>query len=94
MYSNGTGAFIGPVDESRGLNKYSETKAVTISFITEEIDSWYELLSQKEMEFRGEISNSTSEPIRAFVTYDIGKYFIEFDKFFEDERNNKLLELP
>ncbi len=93
IFSNGSGSFVGLVDEAKGLHKYSDTKSVTISFITREIDRWYEILKNKNMEFRGEISDSSREPIRSFVTFDIGKYYIEFDQFYEDERNIKLLEL-
>ncbi|MCP4727256.1 MAG: VOC family protein [bacterium] len=92
VYDNGTGSYIGLVDESRGLNKFSEEKSVTVSFISEDIDRWYERLTEKGLTFRNELSDSENEPVRAFVAFDLGKYFIEFDKFHEeDERNTQIL---
>ncbi len=93
VYDNGTGSYIGLVDESRGLHKFSEEKSVTVSFISDDIDSWYELLKGKGLEFRNELSDSEDEPVRAFVAYDIAGYYIEFDRFLDDVRNAKIISL-
>jgi hypothetical protein len=31
--------------------------------------------------------------VHAFVGYDVGGYYLEFDKFLDDERNKALLEI-
>ena len=93
MSSSPTG-FIGPVDQAKGMHKYTEKKAVNISFICDDVDTWYVSLASKLVEFRGAgVSEPDEEPIRAFVVYDIGKYYIEFDMFKPDPRNERLLEI-
>lgn len=34
--------YVGLVDEARGMHKAIEPKTVTLSFITEEVDAWYQ----------------------------------------------------
>ena len=42
IYQVSPTSFIGLVDEAQGLHRASEAKAVTVSFVTERIDQWYE----------------------------------------------------
>ena len=42
IYQVTNSGFIGLVDERRGMHSYTEEKAVTISFILEDLESWYE----------------------------------------------------
>jgi len=41
---------------------------------------------------REALSDGESIPVRAFVTYDIAGYFLEFDWFYEDDKNTKILD--
>lgn len=91
VYASSATCFIGLVDEKEGLHKFSEEKSVTISFITDKIDDWYNHLSGQGLEFRNKLSDESEEPIRAFVTYDAAGYFLEFDVFLDDEKNGTLL---
>jgi catechol 2,3-dioxygenase-like lactoylglutathione lyase family enzyme len=93
VYTSSPSVFLGLVDQAQGLHKFSEEKAVTVSFITEKIDSWYEQLLEKGLKMREKLADSGSIPVRAFVTSDLAGYFLEFDRFLEDERNNKILSL-
>lgn len=93
VYSSSPTAFVGLVDEAQGLHRFSEEKAVTLSFISEQIDSWYQHLLDKGLEMREALADADSIPVRAFVTYDTAGYFIEFDGFLEDEKNYKILNL-
>ena len=93
VYQSSPTCFIGLVDEAQGLHRYSEEKAVTLSFISEQIDEWHTLLKSNGLKMRTPLSDSERIPVRAFVTYDIGDYFLEFDKFLEHKINKKLLKL-
>lgn len=84
-------AYFGLVDEKRGMHQSAEPKTVTLSFVTEEIDEWYAYLKKSGVEMRGEVRDAESIPVRTFVTYDIANYFLEFDWFYEDPRNAKIL---
>ena len=92
VYSSSPTAFIGLVDEAQGLHWFSEEKAVTISFITEQINEWYEYLTSKNLEMRTSEILVENDAVEVFVTYDVGGYFLEFDRFLEHEKNVNLLE--
>ncbi|MBN1221673.1 MAG: VOC family protein [Candidatus Aminicenantes bacterium] len=91
VYSSSPTAFVGLVDEAQGLHRFSEEKAVTVSFISEQIDVWYTFLLSKDLKMRDALADSGAIPVRAFVTYDTAGYFIEFDRFLPDERNDAIL---
>jgi catechol 2,3-dioxygenase-like lactoylglutathione lyase family enzyme len=92
VYACSSTGYIGLVDESQGLHRFSDEKAVTVSFISSQIDEWYTYLTEQGLEMREVLSNGETIPVRAFVTYDIAGYFLEFDFFDEDERNTKILD--
>ena len=75
------------------LNADTEEKAVTISFLTKDVDRWYAYLENQGLHFRGPVSDSEREPIRAFVAYDLAGYFLEFDWFYEHPKNEKILRM-
>ncbi len=91
VYSCSPTAFIGLVDEALGLHNFSEEKSVTFSFISEQIEDWYKHMIKKDLEIREPLSQSETIPVKAFVTYDVAGYFLEFDWFPEHEKNTKLL---
>ncbi|MBN1274149.1 MAG: MBL fold metallo-hydrolase [Candidatus Aminicenantes bacterium] len=91
VYSSSPTGFIGLVDEAEGLHRFSENKAVTVSFISEEIDDWYIHLWKKGLAFVDHLQNMSSIPVRVFVTSDPAGYTLEFDRFLEDEVNEKIL---
>lgn len=91
VYTSSSSVFVGLVDQAQGLHKFSKEKAVTLSFITDDIDSWYNNLLDKGLKMREELADSETIPVRAFVTYDVAGYFLEFDRFLADERNAQIL---
>jgi catechol 2,3-dioxygenase-like lactoylglutathione lyase family enzyme len=93
VYSSSTSGFVGLVDEAQGLHRFSEKKAVNVSFLTEEIDGWYARFREKGASIKDPLENAAAIPVRAFVGYDPAGYFIEFDMFLEDPRNIRILEL-
>jgi catechol 2,3-dioxygenase-like lactoylglutathione lyase family enzyme len=91
IYQVSPSSFIGLVDESQGLHRASETKPVTVSFVTEQIDQWYEYLVSKGVKVRGPVRDASRHPTRGFVAYDPEGYFLEFERFLEHGQNEKLL---
>jgi len=85
-------SYVGLVDEARGMHKSSEPKSVTFSFITEEIDEWYQYLKAEEVEMHRPLADATRHPTRGFVAYDPEGYLLEFETFLPREQNDSLQE--
>ena len=94
IYQTSPTGLIGLVDETRGMHNFSEQKAVTVSFLTDSLDSWFDhVRDSRAFELRStEISNDDNGRFRAFVGYDPEGYFLEFDTFLVHEKNEALLE--
>jgi hypothetical protein len=91
VYSSSRSGFIGIVDESQGLHSFTEKKAVNVSFLTDRIDDWYARALELGVQIKDPLEDAMSIPVRAFVGYDPAGYFIEFDFFKDDPRNEKIL---
>ena len=91
VYQVSPTSFVGLVDEKQGLHRASETKAVTVSFVTEQIDEWYKYLQSKGVRIRNPLGDATRHPTRGFVALDPEGYFLEFERFLDHEQNTKLL---
>lgn len=91
IYQVSPTSFVGLVDEKEGMHSSSESKAVTVSFVTEETDEWYEYLLSKGVKMRDPIANSSRHPTRGFVAYDPEGYYLEFEKFLDHQQNAALL---
>lgn len=83
-------SYVGLVDEARGMHKTDEPKTVTLSFITEEIDEWYQYLNEKGLKMHRPLGDATRHPTRGFVAYDPEGYFLEFETFLQHAQNDKL----
>jgi predicted enzyme related to lactoylglutathione lyase len=92
IYQVSPTSFIGLVDESQGLHRASEAKAVTVSFVTEQIDEWYAYLQSKGVKMRGPVGDATRHPTRGFVAYDPEGYYLEFERFLDHPQNTRLLD--
>jgi len=95
IYRATDSGFIGLVDERRGMHKFTEEKGVTLSFVMEDLDRWYEYVtSKKPFKLReGGFEEEADGRYKAFVGYDPEGYFLEFDKFFEHPDNTKIMPL-
>jgi catechol 2,3-dioxygenase-like lactoylglutathione lyase family enzyme len=87
--------FIGPVDGEKGMHSWTEKKGVTVSFITTNVDPWFDhMKTQETFELRHQdVVEEDRAGVRVFVGYDPEGYFFEFDTFMEKEESKKLLEL-
>jgi catechol 2,3-dioxygenase-like lactoylglutathione lyase family enzyme len=94
IYQTSPSGYIGPVDETRGMHSYTEQKAVTVSFFTDDIDGWHSYVSETgAFELReAEVHADSVGRYRAFVGYDPEGYYLEFDTFLTHELNTRLLE--
>jgi hypothetical protein len=92
IYPIGPTGYFGLVDEKLGMHNFSETKAVTLSIITDDVDGWYEYASNSpEIKMRSEEISDT-ERYRAFVAYDPEGYYLEWDIFKDSAENKALVE--
>lgn len=94
VYQTSPTGFIGPVDEARGLHRFTEDKGVTVSFFTDDVDVWLDYLrTQEAFELRTPEILNESDKVRVIVGYDPENYFLELDTFLDVEGNEKLVEL-
>lgn len=86
-------SYVALIDEKKGMHSTSEPKTATLSFITDEIDDWYNYLKEKGVEMRGPARDAKSHPTRGFVAFDPEGYYLEFERFLDHEQNKKLLDI-
>jgi len=94
VYPMSRTGFVGFVDGARGLHEATEQKGVTVSFLTDDVEAWFERMAQRpDFEFRTEELGDESGRVRTFVGYDPGGYFLEWDTFLDTTGNEELLVL-
>lgn len=93
IYKVSTGGYVGLVDERRGMHSFSETKAVNVSFLVDDLDGWHRYVSEnKPFTLRSpEIGTGPDSKYRAFVGYDPEGYYMEFDIFYDHKDNERLM---
>ena len=79
------------VDEKSGMHDASESKTVTLAFLTEELEAWYAYLQEQGVEMRSPLKPPSDNTFRGFVALDPGGYFLEFETFSDHPQNTKLL---
>ncbi|MGE0588753.1 MAG: VOC family protein [Cyclobacteriaceae bacterium] len=98
IYHASQTGYVGLVDERRGMHSFTETKAVNLSFLINDIDGWFHYAKEhNSFELRSEEVNTGPETkYRAFVGFDPEGYYMEFDKFYlhaDNEGLGRYLEL-
>ena len=94
VYEASRSGFIGLVDGANGLHSATETKGVTISLFTSDVDAWFERVRELgTVELRTPEITDESERVRVFVGYDPDGYFLEWDTFLDLEGNERLMDL-
>lgn len=93
IYQGSRTGFVGLVDERRGMHRWTEKKAVNVSFIIDDIDGWFAFVKERgAFALRGtEVSDDDLGRYRAFVGYDPEGYYMEFDLFREHPMNKGLM---
>lgn len=93
IYPTSQTGYIGLVDETRGMHSFTQDKGVTASFLTEDVEPWFDYLaSHSDFSMRTPELVSESEKVLVFVGYDPENYFLEFDQFLDRPGNELLLE--
>ncbi|MFT5142889.1 MAG: catechol 2,3-dioxygenase-like lactoylglutathione lyase family enzyme [Rhodothermales bacterium] len=93
VYRTSDSGYLGLVDEKRGMHNFTETKAVTVSFLTDDLEGWFSYAKGGAFELRSDTLSGEGDRVDAFVGYDPGGYFLEFDHFLEHADNTELLAL-
>jgi cyclophilin family peptidyl-prolyl cis-trans isomerase/catechol 2,3-dioxygenase-like lactoylglutathione lyase family enzyme len=65
-------------------------KTATLSFVTDEIDGWFEYLKAEGLKMRSELRDATRHPTRGFVAYDPEGHLLEFERFLDHTQNFRL----
>lgn len=85
-------SFVGLVDEAQGMHRATEATAVTLSFITEDLDAWYQRLLAHNVPMHRPLAEATRHPTRGFVALDPEGYYLEFETFLDHPQNAALRE--
>jgi catechol 2,3-dioxygenase-like lactoylglutathione lyase family enzyme len=93
IYEGSRTGHVGLVDERRGMNRWTETKAVNVSFLIDDIDGWFNAVKTRGLfPLRGTaVSDDEAGRYRAFVGYDPEGYYMEFDLFRDHPMNKGLM---
>lgn len=91
IYQIARSSFVGLVDEAQGLHRASDAKPVTLSFVTDEVDAWFERLVARGVTIRHPLADAARHPTRGFVAEDPEGYLIEFETFLAHPQNEALL---
>jgi len=93
IYRLGPTGFFGIVDERRGMHRYTEQKAVTLSLFTADIDGWYDYMSSHDGVTMRSKKIEVEDEYKAFIAYDPEGYYIEWDLFSDIPVNAPLTQM-
>lgn len=69
---------VGLVDETKGFHKTSDSKPVMLSIVTDDVDTWYNYLKQKDVKFIKHLDKAKSSGfVYGFLVEDPGGYTVE-----------------
>jgi len=93
MLEVGPTGFVGLVDGARGLHQATLDKAVTVSFLTPDVEGWFSRVQALGLEFRTPEIGTESDRVSVFVAYDLEGYFLEWDTFLDVDGNERMMEV-
>ena len=79
------------VDAEEGMHSTDEPRTVTLAFVTEEVEGWYEYLSSEGVPMRSEFRAAEGRPHDGFVAVDPEGYLLEFERFNPHAENEQLM---
>ena len=93
IYKVSNSGYIGLVDEEKGMHNFTKEKAVNVSFLVHDLDEWFEFVNQNKLfPLRSDqMELGDDNKYKAFVGFDPGGYFMEFDRFYPHETNELFL---
>jgi catechol 2,3-dioxygenase-like lactoylglutathione lyase family enzyme len=84
-------SFLTLMDIAHSLHKPDEPKAVTLAFVTEEVEKWYVHLQSQIVPIRHPLKSDRTKAHEGFVALDPAGYFLEFERFNPHPENERLL---
>jgi len=87
----GPTSYLTLVDETQGMHSSTEPKSVTLAVVTDEVEGWWEYLSEVGVEMRAPLDTEEGRPHDGFVAIDPEGYFLEFERFNDHPENEALL---
>jgi catechol 2,3-dioxygenase-like lactoylglutathione lyase family enzyme len=93
IYKVSDTGYMAIVDERRGMNKYSDNKAVNVGFILDDLQGWYDYVSENEVMdlYKNELGTGPETRYKSFVGFGPELYYYEFDAFYPHKDNDLLL---
>ena len=81
------------VDADSGMHSSDEPKSVTLAIVTDQLEDWYDHLTDAGVSFRSELRvvDGRPRPHDGFVAVDPEGYFLEFERFNEHAENERLV---
>ena len=86
-------SFLTLVDAERGMHTAEEPKSVTLAFVTDEVEGWWDYLSDAGVPMRADFDLIEGRPHDGFVAIDPEGYYLEFERFNRHEENVDLMPL-
>jgi len=80
-------SYITLVDEQRGMHSAEEPKSVTLAIETEQVEGWYDYLSEQGVPIRGQLRVVEGSAHDGFVATDPEGYLLEFERFNPHDEN-------
>jgi predicted enzyme related to lactoylglutathione lyase len=71
-------SYVGIVDEKKGSLKTAQEKPVMLSWVTDDVDGWYEYLKKNNINIVRDPKTNPETGIRAMLLKDPGGYMLEF----------------
>lgn len=84
-------SFLTLMDIAHSLHKPDEPKAVTLAFVTDEVEGWYAYLQSQNVPIRHPLQPDRTKAHEGFVALDPAGYFLEFERFNPHPENERLL---
>jgi catechol 2,3-dioxygenase-like lactoylglutathione lyase family enzyme len=86
-------SFLTLMDIAHSLHKPNEAKAVTLAFVTDKVEAWYDYLQRKRVDIPYPLRPERNKAHESFVALDPEGYFLEFERFNPHPENHQLLAL-
>ncbi|MBI3958751.1 MAG: hypothetical protein HY328_08075, partial [Chloroflexi bacterium] len=86
-------SFLTLMDIAHSLHSADEPKAVTLAFITDEVEGWDRYLQSRDVPIRHPLKSDRAKAHEGFVALDPAGYFLEFERFNPHPENDRLLPL-
>jgi len=85
IYRMAGGAFLGIVDGANGHCRVQEESAVLVTIVVDDVQGWYDYLSEKGVKMLSGIQKPAIAPVECFFLEGPGGYHFEVQRFLDPE---------